>query len=222
MKITGIIFDMDGTLADSLGAWDVLYECLGEKYRGDKSFRPSGEVDTAMRTLTLAGAMELLHNECHMGESGTELLVEAERICLEFYEKRVEMKAGVLDFLEFCRQRGIRICVASATARHLLEVLVERYELTRYFDKIFSCGDIGRGKEHPDIFLQAHAYLGTPKESTWLVEDSLVALKTAKAAGFHTVGIWDKYNPHQADIKATVNAYIGEGETLMRLVGDME
>jgi thiamine pyrophosphokinase len=60
------------------------------------------------------------------------------------------------------------MCVASATAPHLISVLMEKFNLYKYFPRIFSFSEVGKGKEFPDVFIAAHTYLGTLKESTWI------------------------------------------------------
>ncbi|MBQ9806741.1 MAG: HAD family phosphatase [Clostridia bacterium] len=218
MKISGAIFDMDGTLVDSLMVWDVLWARFGEQYKGDRSFRPDPVTEQAIRTLPLREAMELLHQTCSIGTDGDELWRFATDVCAEFYEKDVPMKSGVMDFLEHLKQRDVKMCVASATAPDLLAIIFRRYELDRYFTRIFSCSEIGKGKEHPDIFDAAHAYLETEKDSTWVFEDSFVALQTAKGAGYHTVGIYDPYNFCLDQMPEVSTEYIAKGETLARLI----
>jgi len=218
MKITGAIFDMDGTLVDSLMIWDVLWERLGEKYRNDRSFRPDPETERAVRTLPLREAMELLHKESGIGEDGETLWRIADDLCREFYARDVLLKDGVPEFLEHLRVNGVRMCVASATAPTLLQIVIDRYRLDRYFSKIFSCSEIGRGKEFPDVFQAAHAYLGTEQESTWVFEDSFVALQTARRAGYQTVGIYDRFNFYAEQMPSVSTEYVAKGETLCRLI----
>ena len=218
MKISGAIFDMDGTLVDSLMVWDVLWARFGERYKGDSSFRPDPVTEKAIRTLPLREAMDLLHQKCSIGESGEELWKFATDMCADFYEKDVLMKPDVQDFLAHLKRNGVKMCVASATAPDLLSIIFRRYELDRYFSRIFSCSEIGKGKEHPDVFDAAHAYLGTEKESTWVFEDSFVALETAQRAGYHTVGIYDPYNFCLDRMAEVSTEYIAEGETLARLI----
>ena len=110
------------------------------------------------------------------------------------------------------------MCVASATQKDLLSIVVERFGLDRYFSAIISCGDIGKSKEHPDVFLAALEHLGTPIEDTYVFEDSVVAVETAVRAGFGTVGIYDKYGFDHDRIKSLATEYIGPGETMMKLV----
>ena len=221
MKINGAIFDMDGTLIDSLMVWDVLWEKIGVRYRNDPSFRPDAVTEKAVRTLPLREAMELLHKECRIGESGDALWQIATQMCVDFYSDEVQMKDGVLEFLAHLKQRGVKMCVASATAPNLLQIVIDRFGLDRYVSKIFSCSEIGKGKEFPDVFQAAHAYLGTPLDSTWVFEDSFVALQTAQKAGYQTVGIYDPYNFNLEKMPEVSTVYIANGESLARLITEI-
>ena len=218
MNIKAAIFDMDGTLVDSLFLWDVLWSDFGEKYLNDKSFTPSVEDDKKVRTLTLKDAMLLIHNNYKLGESGEELLAFANALMIDFYANRVELKDGVREFLENCKNNGVKMCVASATAPDLINVAMKHCDIEKYFSKVFSCGAIGKGKECPDIFLLAKDYLGTSIEDTWVFEDSLVAIETATAIGMKTVGIYDKFNYGQDRIKEIATEYIAPSETLLKLI----
>jgi len=218
MNFKAAIFDMDGTLVDSLMVWDVLWSRLGEKFLGNKDFMPSAEDDKAVRTLTLEKAMELIHKNYNMAESGQKLLDTANEIMIDFYENTVESKAGVIEFLENCRKKGIRMCIASATAPDLIKIAAGHCNLTQYFEKIFSCADIGKGKESPDIFLKACEYFGAKPEETCVFEDSLVAIETATRIGMKTVGIYDRYNFGQDRIREIANVYIADGETLNKVI----
>ena len=219
MKITGAIFDMDGTLADSLSFWDVFFKRVAKKYGLGDDFRPDPDTERSIRTLPFKEGMALMHERCGVGGSADEMLQTAFDMCRVFYAEDVEMKAGALDFLRLCKEKGIKMCVASATQRDLLEIVMERFGLYEYLPKVFSCGDIGKGKDVPDIFDMAREYLGTDKESTWIFEDSTVAIETAKKAGYKVVGIYDKYNFDHERVRASSDKYIAAGETLMKLKG---
>ena len=217
MKITGAIFDMDGTLADSLSFWDVFFKRVAKKYGLAENFRPDPDTERSIRTLPFKEGMALMHERCGVGGSADEMLQTAFDMCRVFYAEDVEMKAGALDFLRLCKEKGIKMCVASATQRDLLEIVMERFGLYEYLPKVFSCGDIGKGKDVPDIFDMAREYLGTDKESTYIFEDSTVAVETAKKAGYKVVGIYDKYNFDHERVREASDEYIAKGETLMKL-----
>jgi HAD superfamily hydrolase (TIGR01509 family) len=218
MNIKGAIFDMDGTLVDSLMCWDVLWQRLGKKYLGDGDFRPDPVTEKAVRTLTLLDAMTLVHENCGVGESGEALWNFAVDMMVDFYENDVKAKAGALEFVEYLHGRGVKMCIASATAPDLIRLALKTTGLDKYIEKVISCNDVGKGKEFPDVFIAAHEYLGTPVESTWVFEDSVVALETASRAGYKTVGIYDKYNFGLDRIPQIVDIYIDNGESLSKLI----
>ncbi len=222
MKISGAIFDMDGTLVDSLGFWDILWRALGEKFLGNPSFRPDPITEKAVRTVSLYEGMRLVHQNCGIGNSADEVFRVTDDMLLAFYESTVQMKPGAIEFLEHLYNKRVKMCIASATAPRLIAVLMKKFGLDKYFPRLFSCSEIGKGKESPDIFIMAHEYLDTDKDSTWIFEDSITALETASAAGYKTVGIYDKYNFGLDRVQAVSTVYIGKGDSLSALIDRSE
>ena len=110
------------------------------------------------------------------------------------------------------------MCIASATDPKLIEVAMKHCGIDTYFPRVFSCADVGVGKEKPDVFLAAQAYLGTTVEETWVFEDSLTAIETVTNIGMPTVGIYDQYNYGQDRIKEIATEYINSTETLIKLI----
>lgn len=217
MKIKGAIFDMDGTLVDSLGGWDALWDWCGERFLGVSGYRPEKAVDKAVRTMVLIDAMDYIHKLYGFGENGQELFDYLNAILPDLYAEKFGLKPGVREFLDYCLERGIKMVLASATEMKYINIALDRHGLRKYFERILSCADIGKGKEHPDIFEAALGVLGTPKEETWVFEDSYVALETAASIGMPTVGIFDRHAFEQERLKTSSTHYIADGETLMKL-----
>lgn len=217
-NIKGAIFDMDGTLIDSLMFWDILWEKFGTKFLGGKCFKPEEVDDKAIRTMTLVNAMNHLHSVYGIGESGEELFCVANEAMRNFYANEVKLKDGVSEFLEYCYEKDIKMCIASATDVALLKVAIEHCGIGKYFKGILSCAEIGKNKDQPDIYLKALDFLGTTIEDTCVFEDSHVAVTTSDKIGIKTVGIYDKYNSGQEEIKKIATVYISEGETLKKLI----
>ena len=218
MEIKAAIFDMDGTLVDSLSFWDVFWADMGEKYRGDRNFRPSEDDDKYVRTTTLRELGEFLYKKYGFGESVEDIIRGGEDYMRNFYIEKVSAKTGVCEFLEKLANEGTKMCIASATAPDLVNIALDSCDLRKYFLKFFSCADLGLGKDKPDIFNLALDFLGTEKDATWIFEDSLVAVDTAAKAGFPTVGIYDKYNEGSENLKDMATHFVADGETLCKLI----
>ena len=218
MNIKAAIFDMDGTLIDSLMVWGVIWDGLGEKFLSEKGFRPSEEDEKSVRTLTLRDAMALIHEHYNMASSTDEILDEANRIIADFYSNEVKMKDGAKECLDYLKNSGVKMCIASASAPDLIKLAMKHCEIEEYFLGIISCSTVGKGKEFPDVFLAAIDFLGEDIEDTWLFEDSLVSIETASKIGLKAVGIYDKHNFGRDEMKKIAVHYIDEGETLLKLI----
>ena len=218
MKIRGAIFDMDGTLLDSLSFWQHFWHAVGVRYLGREDFCLPEDLDRRVRTMVYAEAMATIRRECGLATTDAELIAYATGALADFYKTVARPKAGAVRLLAALKERGLRLCLASATARAEVLLVLEHHGLARYFDEVLSCADIGVGKERPDIYLLAAERLGlTPAEAV-VVEDSYVALETAKRAGFHTVGVYDRNNYGQERLRAAADRYVPEGEELDALI----
>ena len=214
----GAIFDLDGTLIDSLSVWRNIWNVFGHKYLDGQKFNIAPTDDKAVRTMTLENAMNYLHYKYSLGKDGNELFIEARRIITEFYTKTVSLKKGVLEFLEYCQQKGIRMCLASATDIGMLNLAVDRCGIRKYFQHIISCAETGKGKDQPDIFEKALSLLHTSIEETWVFEDSYTAIETASNLGLKTVGIFDINNFDTDMVSKIATVFLGEGEMMQSLV----
>lgn len=217
LEIQAAIFDMDGTLVDSLMLWDVLHDAYEQAYPEKAGTVIREEDDRLMRVLPLPESMRMLHGHYGLGANAEELLDLTQRVFYDFYAHRVQLKEGVGEFLDALQRRGVRMCIASATPLPLVEAALEHCGIRRYFDYVLSCGEIGKGKDVPDVYLLAKEKMGN-RPHTWVFEDAYVAVSTAVKAGLPTVAIYDRYNSHQERIRAMAEHYIAPGETLLKLL----
>lgn len=217
LDIQAAIFDMDGTLVDSLMLWDVLHDAYAAAYPAKVGTVITEEDDRLMRVLPLTESMKLLHDHYGLGANPEELLVLTQTVFFDFYSNRVQLKEGVREFLDVLQQRNVRMCIASATPLPLVEAALKHCGIRDYFDAVLSCGEIGKGKDVPDIYLLAKEKMGNLPD-TWIFEDAYVAVKTATSAGLPTVAIYDRYNERQDEIRSLADCYIAPGETLLKLL----
>ena len=222
MKIKGAIFDMDGTLVDSLFFWGVFWRDLGEKFLGKENYAPPKEVDLKVRTMIFTDAMAYVRDALGIAADAEEVVSFAAEKLSDFYRYKVKAKAGAHALLDHLKGIGVRMCVASATDKKYLPIALDACGLTPYFETVLSCAELGVGKDKPDIYFAALAALGTDASETCVFEDSFVALETAKKAGFHTVGIYDENNYEQERLCQASELYLSEGVSLDEAIAYVE
>ena len=218
MDFKGAIFDMDGTLINSLVVWESIFSTIFKKFNSGEVINFTPQEIKTFCTSTFDKTSEYLHTKYSLGNSTQEILDTFNSSVYDFYSSEVKVKDGVIEFLEYCLENNVKMCLASATDISLMHVAVKHCGLKKYFSHIISCSEIGKGKEFPDIYLKGLELLGTEKAETYIFEDSLISVKTAKSAGFTVVAVYEPLNTGHDEIKKTADIYIAEGETLMKIV----
>ena len=205
MKIKAAIFDMDGTILDSMGIWENL---MGD-YLVEKGYAPKDDLKAKVRDLCLFQSAELVKDEYGIDEDSSKIIDELNKKIENYYFYDVVAKDGAKEFLQMLEDKDIKMCVATATDRYLAEAALKRTGLFKFFKNIFVCADMGFGKERPDIYYKAAEFMGENVDDTIVFEDAAYAVKTAVKAGFTVFGIEDKYAQSQREeIKATAHFYI--------------
>lgn len=202
--LTGAIFDFDGTLLDSMFIWDTI----GEDYLRTLGKEPHEDLKETFMTLTLEEAAEYYREHYKVTLSVTEIVDSINAMVEGIYRTKVTLKPGVMAYLRLLKERGVKMCVATVTDRYLVEDTLERLGILHYFSGIFTCAEVGYGKDKPIICQKALEHLGTAKEETFVFEDSLFALETAKADGFPTIGVYDVHESRQEEMKRLADCYV--------------
>lgn len=203
-RFDGMIFDMDGTLLDSMYVW----ERIAGDYLRTQGITPPPDVRERIRKLSLRQAAKLFKAEYHVTKRVEEIMDEVNGMIARQYREEVQPKPGVIAFLEALRTAQVKMCVATNTDIHLVETALQRTGLRQYFSAVFTCDQVGHGKDEPHIFREALAHLGTQVDRTAVVEDALHAARTAKNAGFPVIGIYDRSEPGQQELQALADVFI--------------
>ena len=202
--IKGAIFDLDGTLLDSMFIWDTI----GEEYLRSLGKEPHEDLKETFMTLTLEEAAEYYREHYGVTLSVKEIVDGVNAMVEQTYRTKVTLKPGIAEYLAWLKENGVRMCVATVTDRYLVEETLERLGVRHYFSEIFTCAEVGFGKDKPVIYQKALEHLETEKRDTYVFEDMLFALNTAKTDGFPTVGVYDRHEVHQDELKKLSDYYI--------------
>ena len=206
MRIRGAIFDVDGTLLDSMFIWDTI----GEAYLRSIGYQPKENLNETFKNMSLHQAARYYQTEYGVTLSIDEIMDGVNAMLERYYRFEVPLKPGVAELLERLRQDGVRLCIATATDRHLVEAALDRCGVLSCFGEIFTCNEVGHGKDEPDIFEAALRFLGTRKEETLVFDDALYAVRTAKEAGFPVVAVYDSHEKAQDQIRMLADVYLEE------------
>ena len=179
------IFDMDGTLVDSMPIW----KSLGKDYLEARGHRPTQAQLAAMGPMTMLEGAAFLMETFGVAGPPERIIEEMHAVMEGHYRTDIPLKPGVRDYLDRLKGEGARLCVATATAEPLARACLERLGVEDCFDFILSCETVGAGKTRPDVYLEAARRLGSAPGETAVFEDALYAARTAKKAGFYTVGV---------------------------------
>ena len=207
--IKGAIFDLDGTLLDSMFIWDTF----GEDYLRTLGKEPKENLTEAFKTFTLEQAAEYYREHYGVTLSVNEIVDGVNEMVAKLYKTKVTLKDGVREFLEALKSQGVKMCVATVTDRPIVEDVLNRLGIRDFFFEIFTCAEVGYNKETPHIYRAALEVLGTKKDETVVFEDALHALITAKKDGFKVAAVYDRHERSQTQMKENGDYYITDFET---------
>ena len=208
MKIKCAIFDFDGTLFDSMFIW----ESVGEIYLRSLGKEPKPSLREDVRALSLYQSACYFRKEYDLPLLEEQIMSGINKTIEHFYINEVMPKLYVTEFLEKMKQKGIPMCIATASDRYQIEAALSRCGMSHYFEAIFTCSEVGCGKDEPVIFRKAMEYFNSDRSSSIIFEDALHAIKTAKNDGFTVVSVFDNSEKRQDEVRAISDCYIRDFE----------
>lgn len=192
MKITGAIFDMDGTLINSMDYWAIApTEFLKNRGIEPPENTVRDYLENGMKSWHKHACPELPFDEVSNGIYD---------IMDRYYEKYVSLKDGARELLDRLKAHGVKMCLATATDKFMVEKVLKKLGILEYFSAILTSKEVGLGKRHPLIYEKARELLGTDKETTYVFEDAYYAINTCHQNGIKVIGVYDK------------NAFVSEKE----------
>lgn len=209
-----VIFDLDGTLVNSMWVWNAIdLEFLGKYgYFPDEEMQHSIEgmsfTETAVFFKEYYGLQETVEE---IGETWNEMAEEK-------YRTQVELKPGIRPFLALLKDRGIRVGIASSNSRRLIEEVLRARGIREYFSVIRTGCEVGKGKPEPDIYLSVAQELSVEPEKCLVFEDVPMGILAGKRAGMEVCAVEDDFSASQREKKRQMADYYIE--TYQELLGE--
>ncbi len=185
-----IIFDLDGTLIDSMPAWKKISNIFLEEYH----IQAKEKIYDLIPKMSIDEVALFYLSKYSLDVTTEELLLYWKKKLIDQHKTKVVVKPGVSQFLKKMRGLGIPMCVVTETQRQIVEVALKQGKIDAYFDFILTASEVGAGKTQKDLFEEASIRLKSPAKNTIVFEDALYAIKTAKAAGFPVYAVYDEFS----------------------------
>lgn len=206
------IFDLDGTLIDSMDVWTAV----DEEFLGRRGLALTPDYTAALNSMCFQEAAEYTIHRFGFRETPEELIAEWTSMVEDEYAHRITLKPFVREYLDFLTERGVKLGVATASAKELYGPVLKNNGVYDYFDGFASVREVSRGKGFPDVYLLAAERLGTDPADCIVFEDVLPGIRGAKAAGMKAVGIYEAHSqPDEEQIRAEADFYITSFDELL-------
>ncbi|NLI60448.1 MAG: HAD family phosphatase [Clostridiales bacterium] len=210
--IKGAIFDLDGTLVDSMGVW----ESVDVKFLLKRGIEVPANIMEVLRGLTFEDCARYFKKQFGLSETIYEIMDEWNQMALYEYQHNVGLKSGAKEYLAYLKEKGMKIGLATTNIPDLLYTSLEKNNILDYFDAITTVGEVERNKNFPDVFLLAARKLELKPSQCMVFEDILPAIHSANKAGMKTVGVYDLYSEYQVEeIKKHADYFIYDYNFLM-------
>jgi HAD superfamily hydrolase (TIGR01509 family) len=196
------IFDLDGTLFDSMDVW----ENLDIQFLTRREIPVPFDLKEAMIHMSYPEAALYTIKRFGLKESVWDLINEWNDLALYAYEKTVQLKPYAKEYLLFSHERKIKLAIATSLSEKLYTTALCRHGIKDLFQVICSTENDPQGKKDPGIFLRTAKALKTEPKDCIVFEDILAAIKSAKRIGMTVYGVYDKSSDRDwAEIKRTAH-----------------
>lgn len=186
-NIKGAIFDMDGTLTDSMGRWSEIYAMLIDYLKIELPQGFTMKVNHIPMRKRVGEILKLLSLDfCE--EEVYSFWIEK---TVEYYNKDFKTKPYMLEALKTLKEQNVVMAIATASDIRCAEAFIKSNNLTEYISIITGLEEVSRPKSFPDIYLKAAERLGVDPSECMVFEDALTAIEAAKVGGFLVCGVQD-------------------------------
>lgn len=200
-----IIFDLDGTLMDSMWLWDDI----DIEYLGRYGYTPPDDLQKEIEGMGFTETACYFKKRFDLPDTVEEIKREWNRMAYEKYAKEVPLKKGVKNFLKKINEQGLKIGIASSNSRELIMASLRSNGVADYFDCITTSCDVPKGKPAPDVYLRVSDTLGVTPKDCLVFEDVPNGILAGKNAGMEVCAVEDEYSiDQQGEIKKLADYYI--------------
>lgn len=203
--IKAFIFDLDGTLLESMTIWDDVYKKL---FSENNVVMPYGYT-IAVNHMDLQSASQYTAQTTNIGLTAQQIIDRWRYLAMQAYLNNVTLKPYAYELLNTLYQKNYLLAIATATDKELFMPCLQKYGIAPLFHSATTTQEVEKGKDMPDVYLKECEKLGLFPEQCIVIEDSHVGIESAKKAGFKTIGVYDYYSSSsQSELEKHSDLYV--------------
>lgn len=201
--IKAVIFDLDGTLVDSMWMWRKI----DEEYLGMFQINLPEDLQNEIEGKSFSETAEYFKKRFSIQDSLEEIKATWNEMAYDKYRNHVPLKSGVIEFLDECGRRGIKLGIATSNSSQLAETVLKKHHILSRFEAITTGCDVCAGKPAPDVYLKVAGDLKVPPKDCLVFEDITAGIMAGKNAGMKVCAVEDEYSEYQKEEKKRLADY---------------
>lgn len=207
--IKAVLFDLDGTLVDSMWVWNDI----DVEYLGRFGLSLPETLQKEIEGMSFTETAVYIKQKFSIPDPIEKMKEDWNAMAFDKYVNEVPLKKGVSEFLALCRKKGIRLGIATSNSRQLVDVIIASHGLTEYFDGIVTGCEVNRGKPWPDVYLETARRCGASPEHCLVFEDIVPGMQAGRNAGMKVCAVADAYSVYPEKEKRKLADYYIEDFT---------
>ena len=211
-EIKAVIFDLDGTLVDSMWMW----KAIDIEYLGRYGYDCPEDLQKAIEGMSFSETAVYFKERFSIPDTLDQIKADWIAMSIDKYRYEVPLKPGAGAFLAELKARGIRAGIATSNGREMVDAVLESLKITDYFDVVTTACEVAAGKPAPDLYLQVAERLEVRPEDCLVFEDVPAGILAGKRAGMQVIAVEDKFSMDmEGEKRALADAYIRNYEELL-------
>lgn len=184
------LFDLDGTLVDSMWMWGAI----DVEYLGKFGLTCPPDLQKAIERMSFSETAAYFKKRFALEASLEEIKADWISMSIEKYRSQVPPKPGTEAFLSWAAKQNIKMAVCTSNGREMVDAVLSSLNLARYFDCIITGCEVAAGKPSPDIYLEAARRMKVSPEECAVFEDVPAGILAGKRAGMEVFAVEDEYS----------------------------
>lgn len=195
-NIKAVLFDLDGTLIDSMWMW----KDIDVEYLNKHGLEFPGDLQKEIEGMSFSETAVYFKNRFQIKDSLEHIKNEWNQMAWEKYRDEVPLKEGVLELLKYIKAKNMKAGIATSNSRELVELVIKQLGVSPFFESIRTSCEVERGKPSPDIYLLVAEDLGVDIEHCLVFEDVPAGVRAGKSAGMRVCAVYDEFSEESKDI----------------------